>query len=631
MSRLPNKPIFTLRGREIPCLDAAAAVLFFAFAVYYVFLSFRSVAPADEGMYLTVPYRMMMGDKLILDEWHVSMFSGIFEYLPLKVFVAVTGGTAGVVRFFRLLYTVCKLVCCVYLYTNYRRYKAAALIGIAAFLAYDAFGSYTLSYYTMSVMGMLIVTTELASPKKKSMARLIFVGVVFACVVLIEPFSAFLYFFYTALVAARWLAHKRNKYLFSAYGFVINERFWRGLTVGIALSATAFLLVFVAAKWKEVTLALPELFTDNEYDLLDPRRFLEKLYGYLSFLNINAALQLMTVDVILCVVLAVRRKKERENRAVMIWFAASCAVFIGSAALYLRMAATTDMASMLSGFTLHCLTSLGWKCFFLTHKKNHRLFFVFLTGILFSFFLDFSSHASLWVSLTVSTLAAPVFVKTAVEEISQEGAASVQQTVDVEKHTKNNESTNQKHSFKTRTVLLSRVILTVSVASGIAMCGFSLYARATQPLVESIYLGESLKDAVVIQEGPLKGIRTSKTVKDRCEAAIADMDLIKAKTDAPVYVANCCCWYYLYLDLPFSAYSAWYSPVNRARQLRWWELHPEKLPGTIYLPYFDCDHYERDEDRINAELDFLRDCYDFEQEEGQAGYILRVTGVHFPS
>lgn len=87
----------------------------------------------------------------------------------------------------------------------------------------------------------------------------------------------------------------------------------------------------------------------------------------------------------------------------------------------------------------------------------------------------------------------------------------------------------------------------------------------------------------------------------------------------------------MYLDLPYSTFSAWYNPRSITRQLRWWELHPDKLPEYIYVPYFDCDSYIRDEESLQTAFDFLNDCYDFEQETGQAGYILRVTGVHFPS
>lgn len=625
MSQLPNKPFFIVRGREIRLLDAAAAVLFLCFAFYYIFLCFQSVCSVDDSWYFTIPYRMSMGDRLIVDEWHFSMFSGIFQYLPMKAFIAFTGGIEGIVLYFRLLYTACKLVCFVYLYTNYRRYGTAALIGIAAFMAYDAFGCYILNYYTMSVMGMLIVTTELSSPKEKSMARLIIIGVVFASVVLIEPFAAFLYFVFTALVAVRWLTHKRSKDPLSDYGFVIDGKIWLGLTIGIILSATVFLFLFVIRNLKEVMLALPELFTDYEYDLSERYRFLNKLNSYLNCLGKPVALPLIAVDVILCTVLAARRKKERGSRTGRLLFAASAALFIGYAAVYLRSAISSVVtASFTSGFILFSLVTFGWKCYFLTREHNRRLFFVFLSGVLFSFFTDLSSQATLWVGLGVSALVVPVFIKDTMGEITREDTDARLST-----DTEGTELPPPSHT-RLRKKRLPRAVLAVSAAAGIAMFGLFLYDRIAQPLLECGFLEESFRDTVVIQKGLMKGISTIQKVKDCQEAAIADLDQIKSETTAPVFVANNCCWYYMYLNLPYSTFSAWYNPRSIQRQLSWWKLHPDKLPGYIYIPFFDCDSYSRDEERLKTALDFLSDCYDFEQEEGQAGYILRITGVHFP-
>lgn len=643
MSRFLNRTLFSLRGRQFCYLDAAAALLFLVSALYYVLLDFRSVGPSDEGMYLTVPYRMMIGERLIVDEWHVSMFSGIFQLLPMKAFIAITGDTEGIVLYFRLLYTACKLICFIYLYANYRRYGAAALIGIATYMSFDAFGCYTLNYYTMSILGMVFVTTELTSMKEKSSERLIFVGIVIACVVLIQPIAAVLYFIYTALVTIRLLAHRRNRDLFSFYGFVINGRIWRWLTVGIILSAGVFMLVFVVPNWNEVTLAFPELFTDAEYDLLDLRRFvIDKLYAYLYLLGIYAALPIVSVDVVLCAVLWMRQKKGSGKQNGEFWFAVSVALFVGSSAIYLRIAIFFKMASLLGSYVLYCLTSLGWKCFFLIHERNRRLYFVFLSGLLFSFFTDFASHATLWAGLAVSTLVVPVFIKDTAREIVSENVGVSLPAV-AEKHkTLSDDHVVQQRSNRfrkrmkqsaqqitTRKKTLFRASFAALAVSYIAMFGCFLYSRAAQPLLEYVYLGESIRQDIVIQEGPMKGISTCQKVKDCYDAAIADLDFIKAKTNGPVYVGNCCCWYYLYLDLPYSAYSAWFSLPNNQRQLRWWELHPDKLPEYIYLPYFDCDHYSRDDEKIQAELDFLSDCFAFEQKEGKAGYILRVTDVRF--
>ena len=41
----------------------------------------------DEAFYLTIPYRMCHGDKLFLNEWHVSQLSALLQYPLMKLYL----------------------------------------------------------------------------------------------------------------------------------------------------------------------------------------------------------------------------------------------------------------------------------------------------------------------------------------------------------------------------------------------------------------------------------------------------------------------------------------------------------------------------------------------------------------
>ena len=45
----------------------------------------------DEGFYLTIPYRLIQGDCLLVDEWHVSQLAGFLLIPVLKLYLLEIG------------------------------------------------------------------------------------------------------------------------------------------------------------------------------------------------------------------------------------------------------------------------------------------------------------------------------------------------------------------------------------------------------------------------------------------------------------------------------------------------------------------------------------------------------------
>lgn len=57
----------------------------------------------DESFYLTIPYRLCQGDRLLLNEWHLSQLSGWILRFPMAAFLRINGGTEGICLSFRYL------------------------------------------------------------------------------------------------------------------------------------------------------------------------------------------------------------------------------------------------------------------------------------------------------------------------------------------------------------------------------------------------------------------------------------------------------------------------------------------------------------------------------------------------
>ena len=107
--------------------DIAFAVLFIFTAVFFMISMRYGVQSADEAFYFTIPYRLLQGGRLVVDEWHLSQLSAMFQILPLWLFIKITGGTVGLILFFRQLYVLLSLIVFALIYFSFRNYGFWAL------------------------------------------------------------------------------------------------------------------------------------------------------------------------------------------------------------------------------------------------------------------------------------------------------------------------------------------------------------------------------------------------------------------------------------------------------------------------------------------------------------------------
>ena len=71
--------------------DAVFFMLLGLTAVFFCWRCRYGFAEADEAFYPTIAYRLTQGDRLLVDEWHMSQLSSVLLYLPVLLFTRLTG------------------------------------------------------------------------------------------------------------------------------------------------------------------------------------------------------------------------------------------------------------------------------------------------------------------------------------------------------------------------------------------------------------------------------------------------------------------------------------------------------------------------------------------------------------
>ena len=234
------------KGKQDLIFAAVLAAVF----VLQIWKSFQGMGPIDEHFYLTLGYRLVKGDALIYDEWHISQMISLFIAPVLRVYIACTGGTDGLVHFFRIVYVVLNSFCGIALYLRFRSRGFAAVLSSLAYMSFVPFHIMALSYNTMSIAFLLL---SLCAFDGKSRGRTFLAGILYAFAVLNTPYLALLYFLFSAVVMMKKDSEKK--------------RHLPVFTAGIVLPAFLTLLVlFKGASFGQLLEGLPHLFDKGHAD-----------------------------------------------------------------------------------------------------------------------------------------------------------------------------------------------------------------------------------------------------------------------------------------------------------------------------------------------------------------------------
>lgn len=124
----------THKNRIVPLLFALLCAASLVVMVRSTFVGLE----IDEEYALSLGYRLVSGDRLFYSMWEPHQLSSLPAAALLAVFIGITGGTTGVLVFFRLVVLVCKAGMSYVFYREFRRDlgRPAALLAALVLFAF---------------------------------------------------------------------------------------------------------------------------------------------------------------------------------------------------------------------------------------------------------------------------------------------------------------------------------------------------------------------------------------------------------------------------------------------------------------------------------------------------------------
>lgn len=596
MNRLQNKKI------KINT-DVAAAVMFLLLAVYFFLTVSRGIESVDEAFYFTIPHRFLQGDRPFLDEWHLSQLSGFLQYIPFKLYYMITGSTEGIILYFRYLFIATQFGLYWYVYKKFRNYGLWAVLTASVFLVFEPFGYYTLSYYTMGIASAAVVCCVLFMNEHNTPFSYIFAGIVFACGVLAQPYTVIMYLIFMILCIVNGTGKRKSGSL-SAF---FNIKALVFVSVGAVAVFVVFCTVLLAkSDISSLAAVVPDLLSDAEYEL-DFR--IENYFEYtrlLGAIECVGYVQSAFALVLLAVIIICRKKTEKKR---LLFFVLSCISFV---ICIISLYAAAEAHAYFSLIIMHPfpLCVFGLQCYFLMKERDKKLGCFLIYSAIFSFIAFCQSDVAVGVGASVAGIPAIIVFGKLFGEFMQD----------------NSDKAGKKNGDAHKKVNISRICISAALCCIIGFNIMYLGFTVQWKISERFYSNSDEKIDTVIQSGALKGLVTVDTTAVQYEKALRDLDEIKKSTQGAVYIANACPSFYMYLDLPYSTYAAYYVPVDsEVRQERWWELHPEKLPEYVYIPKFNCESYTDYEEAAAEKLEYIQSIFEcISVKNGEAGYIVRT-------
>ena len=210
----------------------------------------------DESFYLTIPYRMCHGDKLFLNEWHVSQLSALLQYPLMKLYLLVHPGTDGIVLDFRRIYIAVNFAGGLLAYRRLRKYGAGAAAVVLLYLLYAPYNIMALSYNSLGLLCGFLCAVYLATAAKNSdyaASGLFFAGLVLCQPLMLAEFAVvYLVLFCVSLIL------KRPELLRGQLWFLL----------GCVILAAPVLVYFIfSVGISNILATLPLMMSDPEHDM----------------------------------------------------------------------------------------------------------------------------------------------------------------------------------------------------------------------------------------------------------------------------------------------------------------------------------------------------------------------------
>ena len=600
-------------------LDIAALTLGLALFAFFAFTAKNGVSAPDESFYFSVVQRLFLGEKLIADEWNIAQLVHLLNVIPYFVFTRITGGTEGIILFMRYLFIAVDAVFYAWLYVKLRRYGVWGLAAALCFCAVIVQTIFSITYFTSAPMAMLAFCLLLITDgREQKLPVLLFCGVLLACAVLAEPYlvAGFAVWFLT--VVLREIQKKRGKTFAEAYGFLLDARVFFGVTAGVLAVFLPFMAYMVfGGSFARFPEAFPYLASGGEIGKLGTVLFKKCFDGALYFGLPFTVCALLALGA--AITLRVRKSGTPKSRRIV--FTAAAAALAGSLLCAgIRTLAVREQSVWTAFAEYHDFAFLFFSPvpFLLSEKKDPRLTAFWAVGAVYNVLVDASSAVVLGSGGGILRAACLLQLSALLPELFGKEAPAP------------DKGKRRAEQNKAPRVLLAAAVLCAAAALA-WHTGYVLCETVYKPMEKMFYHAPGPLTAE-IGTGPFRGLRTTPEIADVYARTLEDLDKVKAiAAGKPVAVLDVAPYTYLYMDLPYGAYTAWFEFYEPERLGAYWALRPAQIPAVIYLPYNEKALFAPYGAKTNeTRLALLESRVQWELAEGKAGYILTVTEVLTP-
>ena len=521
---------------------------------------------SDESFYVSTAGRFASGDVIFADEWHPTQMSSLLTAPVYAMYRLVTGGTAGMIRFFRCVYLLLTMAEAAWIYTRLkgmgRRYAGSAL---ALFiLLYCHLNMATLSYYMICFQCFLMAALMCYRAEKSVCFGA--GGFFYALAVLSLPSLAVastLVFVILALCCIRKKEIRRPFLCFLA---------------GICIPLVLFLIYVYASGLgiAGILANLVNILSDSEHDRDYYQSFkaffhaIEDAYGRIYYLS----LLLVAVSILSCF-----REKLRRSAEIYILIA-DVMLFIYYAAVSARHTGFMNTAFALFVFPL----------FFLARKKDWYIFAsLFLGGLAVSATYSFSSYSDLYVLSIGHGLAAAGGIL-----LLSDYAAGVSGR-DVLTEDAGTESL----TGAAETGILTEVAETGSLPGSEIIRKYICIAAVTVLILVSFCLRFAYvyRDAPVaaldtkLTEGPAAGLITTAEHAGQYEGVLEAIEKYD-EAQGCILFTRILPWGYTASKMRVGAPDTWRNEISSERLVQYYDLKPDREPDVVVVLDAEAGSYE---------------------------------------
>ncbi len=589
-----------------PSKTDLAAILCISAAFTYIIVTtlFNGTYP-DEAFYISIPMRLINGDGLFTDEWHLSQLSSVLLYIPVKLFTSLTGGTEGIVLFMRVLFCLMQLGTGIFLYTTFKDYGLTAALISASFMTFFAIGINTLSYNTIGVASLFaLICVIYRSLKKPSGIKMLCAGSLTAAFVLCQPFAVFMYLAYFTAVCIFFIKSRKEK---TEVPFPLTVKAFF-LTVAGILPVLIFFLYLLLKNSDIGTIisCIPGILNDVEHMQISEDLGIETFSLYTFFADMTMSIGLIPLIIFaLCLISSLIIRKKNKTIA---FFVTAVSFAVIAIVFWIRLAfmrGSTETDDVYFYFLPLALPGIVF--YALSERKNKPVFILFwCTGMIYALFMTASSNMRLHASVNGYIIAAAGTLLLAAQA-----------------HSELKEASQESKFTKITAVLLSAVLLGSAAINFTVVITGSLASRlsyTTTKMTEGMYKGILFPSDQALKY--TKVLRDTEKIKE----IISPEDKLFVMDNIPsVYIEG---------GFNMGAFSGWFIsdqlqfPEIRERFREYYSILPENIPDYIYVPssqYSNKGGLPYIPPKKHAEL--ASHLFEGEYIELYDGLLIKVTGI----